>query len=614
MAAVLTKKPGGDYATQLTFPAVFAQQAAANHLTSQYYPEGRNRPMELLKGSGLQEDYHEQKRLDANRRCLNGVRDNAASMARFLSSHANYIMPKPVLGQRKYANPSNGNQTDIYSNRPIQWNQSMSGGVMRTTEGQQWAIGKLKERIPQLDAITAAKEAFLAGMPMGAMSAEQVGIADITAKVELYGLLNRVESDVEGSAIDKKTVEKSQSALRLMFSFIPFADVRELEEVMEKVEYIGGFLSGILTRNESASLETKLNETIMKYVEYLKNLYDKMREYLVRMNGVMNRPRKEREKASSVFIKSLGFAELDKKVPKVSEREQRALAAALAAAPGAEEDEEEEEEEEAEGGVPDLPVFRVGTSLDSLSSSADQPGLGSFDRLAFEEARGYVDNPDIAFPSSSASSASSSALDSLSSFRRRGPSPPRPSFRPVEDEKEPEFDEDNRDAPEFAQGVFVEDAARGKQEAAPRSNMASAEMAEEEVAQVAPVFESAPASAAVAGPQRRRPLVVRPAMTDAEREQLDRNQRELSSNPFLYKAALVRAVNDGTIESSDFDTAERLDGVAQYLKSVGLVNSAATGSALRGYVKSQYKKRVELIEATKKLQAKASRGRPAPGM
>jgi hypothetical protein len=428
MSAVVTKKPGGDYATQLTFPAVFAAQAKASNLASQFYPDAQSRPMVLPRGSGLQEDYHEQKRLDANRRCLNGVKDNAASTARFLSSHANYIVPKPVLGQRKYANPSNGNQADIYSSRPIQWNQSMRGGVMRTKEGQDWAIGKLKERIPQLDAITAAKEAFLMGMPMGAMGAESVGISDITTKVELYGLLTRVESDVEQGTVNKKTVDTSQSLLKLMFAFIPYADIREVEEVMESVEYIQKSLDGIAEGGEEGVAEqSKEGEGVMRDTAYLSSLYDNMRQYLVRMNGVLNRPRKEREKASSVFIKSLGFSELEKKQPNLSLKTRRGIAAAEAANPNTDPD----GEEAAEAAVLD-------------------DGRDDDDDRKYDDDEEDEDGPSDPY-------ARSSGLDSFGRARSPPRAPPRDEEREEEDD-DPEFSKENRDELGRRSGRFVDQA------------------------------------------------------------------------------------------------------------------------------------------------------------
>ena len=558
MSAVVTKKPGGDYATQLTFPAVFAQQAAMNNLASQYYPDAQSRPMVLPRGSGLQESYHEQKRLDANRRCLAAVKDNAASTARFLSSHANYIVPKPVLSQRKYANPSNGNQADIYSNRPIQWN-TMSGGVLRTTEGQEWAMGKLRERIPQLDAIKAAKEAFLMDMPMGPVAAEQVGVSDITAKVELYNLLSRVESDVEQGvvSITNKTVEKSQSVLRLLFAFIPYADTNEVEEVMEKVEYIIGFLSGI-----TLGAQSDVGEDVMKNADYLSNLYELMREYLVRMNGVLGRPRKEREKASAVFIKSLGFSELEKRQPVFSAKEKRAMEAAEAANPNADPD-EEEEEEIIRPAVPVVPVVRVGDSLGSLDS-----------------------------------------------FRRFAP---LADSRPIDDEKEPEFDDDVRQSDGFKQGNWVGEVPLGKAERSTGSDSAQMivqeEVSEEEIQrrlampEAASSVESAPPKVKKGPrmPSGRPSVAVVSPLTDAERETLEKNTREISNN-VKYRKKLIKAVEDGVISSADF--INNLDEVAAWLKANKLTERESTGATLKGYVKAMFGKRVELIEQTKALRDK----------
>lgn len=479
MSAITTKKLGGDYATQLTFPAVFELQAKASNLASQFYPEVRGRSMELLTGSGLQQDYHEQKRLDANRRCLNGVRDNAASMARYLSSHANYIVPKPVLGQRIYANPSNGNQADIYSSRPIQWNQSMSGGVLRTEEGQKWGMDKLKERIPQLDAIKAAKDAFLLGVPMASTGAESVGISDITTKVELYGLLNRVESDVEQGVVNNKTVEKSQSLLKLLFAWTPYGEIREVEEVMDKIEYIKRTLEGIAEQGEEGVAIGPVGEAVMKNADYLGSLYEKMFQYLTRMNGVLNRPRKEREKASSIFIKSLGFSELEKKLPSVSAKIRRQLAAAQAANPNADPDGEEEEEDEVLGD-------------DGKQDDEDDD----------------EDQPPPAPPRDMGRAGPYAESSGLSSFPVVGPPSPRRPPRGDKDEAEPEFDEDQHQVYGDNSGAYLREERPA--EPAARSNMESAQMSEEEHRQLAPEFEPAVAAAAAASSGPSRPPIIPP--------------------------------------------------------------------------------------------------------
>lgn len=477
MSAVVTKKLGGDYATQLTFPAVFAQQAKASNLASQFYPDAKGRPMELLTGSGLQQDYHEQKRLDANRRCLNGLKDNAASMARYLSSHANYIVPKPVLSQRIYANPSNGNQSDIYSSRPV-WNQSMSGGVLRTAEGQKWAMDKLKERIPQLDAIKAAKDAFLLGMPSASVGAESVGVSDITTKVELFSLLNRVASELEQGVVSNKTVEKSLSMLKLLFSYVPSVDAREVEEVMVIVENIKESLAGILEEGEEGVAVDKEGAVVIKNADYLDNLYEKIFQYLTRMNGVYNRSRKEREKASTIFIKALGFSEMEKKLPYVSRKLQREVAAAQAANPNADPEGEKEAEDEVMG---DDEKYDDGDDEDE-------------------------DQPPPAPPRDLGRAGPYATSSSLSSFPVAGP--PSPRRPPRGDKDEAEFDEDQRQVLGDNSGDFVDKA--------PRSNMASAQMSEEQQQQLAPAFEPAVAAAAAAAAESKpRPPIIPPPAEEA---------------------------------------------------------------------------------------------------
>jgi hypothetical protein len=538
MSAVLTKKPGGDYATQLTFPAVFAAQAKASNLASQFYPDAQSRPMVIPRGSGLQEDYHEQKRLDANRRCLNGVRDNAASMARFLSSHANYIVPKPVLGQRKYANPSNGNQADIYSSRPV---FRLSGGVLRTKEGQEYGLKKLKERVPQLDAIKAAKEAFITGMSMGAVGAESVGITDITTKVELYGLLSRVESDVEQGTVDSKTVNMSQSLLKLMFGFVPYADTREVEEVMESVEYIKKALDGISEQGEEGVAEqSKAGDALMRNAEYLSGLFDKMRQYLVRMNGVLNRPRKEREKASAVFIKSLGFSELEKKLPVIGAKVRREIEALEAANPNTDPDGEEAAE----------------------------------DAVVDDDGKYDDDDDEDEDGSSGPSYTTSSGLSSFPSVREA----PAPAPRSGKDEADPKFDKENRDELARRSGTFFGKAA--PEDPAIRSTGSeSAEMpvlpeeTEESIARRSGLLS---AEAAVSAPEVRkvkRPAnlgpTVSPDLTDSEKEYLRVNVIQITKNPASYPPALVKAAEDGRLDKDSFKP-ENIDQTAALFNDIGL--------------------------------------------
>jgi hypothetical protein len=301
----------------------------------------------------------------------------------------------------------------------------------------------------------------------------------------------------------------------------------------------------------------------MKNADYLSNLYELMREYLVRMNGVLGRPRKEREKASAVFIKSLGFSELEKRQPVFSAKEKRAMEAAEAANPNADPD-EEEEEEIIRPAVPVVPVVRVGDSLGSLDS-----------------------------------------------FRRFAP---LADSRPIDDEKEPEFDDDVRQSDGFKQGVYLGSVPLGKAERSTGSDSAQMivqeEVSEEEIQrrlampEAASSVESAPPKVKK-GP-RMKPSVAVPPLTDAERETLEKNTREMSNN-VTYRKKLIKAVEDGVISSADFISSDRLDEVAAWLKANKLTEVASSGSTLRGYIKSLFGKRVALIEETQRLREKDRR-------
>lgn len=178
MAAVTTKKPGADIGVELTFPAVFQETYADSGEGLQYVDGGMAPAQPFREGDDLQDAYHEQKRKDAHHMVMAAVQSKGLAQARMLSSHMNYYgMPKPVLSQRVFANPSLGNlsgaidsarRTMPDSVAPFHCTtkgiagagdcyDSLRGGVLRTLKGQEWAAQKLQERVKQLDAIDAAQ-------------------------------------------------------------------------------------------------------------------------------------------------------------------------------------------------------------------------------------------------------------------------------------------------------------------------------------------------------------------------------------------------------------------------------------------------------------------------
>ena len=179
MAAVTTKKPGGDVAIELTFPAVYQELYADAGEAERFAPSFPLVSPPFVEGEDIQAAYHEQKRKDAHHMARAAVDSRQFADARMLSSHANYYgMPRPVLSQRVYANPSLGNLSGAIDSARRTMDDSMApfrclsrqerglstggcgacydslrGGVIRTLKGQEWAANRLQDRIKQLDEI-----------------------------------------------------------------------------------------------------------------------------------------------------------------------------------------------------------------------------------------------------------------------------------------------------------------------------------------------------------------------------------------------------------------------------------------------------------------------------
>lgn len=318
MSAFGTKKRGADLAQQLTFPAVFSETVAHEANPYGYAPERASRPVELPVGDDLQDKYHEQKRLDAHNRVMNAVKDNKASIQRFLHSHQNYALPKPVLSQRRLANPSNGNQADIYSHRPIQWevnwNSPLQGGVLFTQEAQKWGRQKLKDRVNQLDAINLAKQEFLSGLPTGATAVSGAPSEEfpIGSKVELISLLEGIRSTVESGKLTPLTLADSVKFLRLLFRWATTASAGDL---MDVYDYFEGQPDGLIFMLEEYEDEVASGAELEVIIEYNKNLLETMRkvaQYLTVMIQNVDKSPSERKRVSENAIKTLGFTKISK--------------------------------------------------------------------------------------------------------------------------------------------------------------------------------------------------------------------------------------------------------------------------------------------------------------
>lgn len=326
MAAVTTKKPDGDLALQMTFPAIFSDAAALERMPFAYYPDPVTRPPVLAISNDLQGYYHQQKQLDADRMVKAAVESKQKSDYRLLHSHANYYgMPKPVLSQRVYANPSLGNQSDIYSTRPAL--DSLAGGVLYTRQAQQWGRRKLRDRINQLNAIDFAKAGFLTGatltqapIPVGVTAPSIEDTVAAKSKIELVQTLQAIANSAARGVVSNFDYQNMIKFLRLLFRWASTADVEELKEVLEYIDEIQEDLRGIedaLEEGEDANGEQRRftgRETIMT------STMASVREYVSRMISVANRSIPERKAASANFIKSLGFTSFKQPPARIAQR------------------------------------------------------------------------------------------------------------------------------------------------------------------------------------------------------------------------------------------------------------------------------------------------------
>jgi len=321
-------------------------------------------------GNDFQAQYHQQKRKDAHYMANAKVLATQLGNARAFSSPKGYFgLPPPVLGQRKFANPSMGyldsasarrDQTsydapfEVMTDNPYaskfgrghgycpvdakMEDHRLSGGVLRTTVGQDWAKAKLQDRIRQFSAIDEAKMAFqtdamgaLGGVPTQSAPfagaepslSEELGILP---QVELAQLLQNVidallQPGDNYNAITRFVVGDANKIFALC---VRLATNNSANDIMNALEFIEGNSSDdgitqlieniIQTMSESGfdAEADPLQNSVYRMLLTLKNLFTRLEQYLKQMLKLADSPAKDRQSASKALVKSLGFLKLIK--------------------------------------------------------------------------------------------------------------------------------------------------------------------------------------------------------------------------------------------------------------------------------------------------------------
>jgi len=330
IGAVATKKPFGSEAVQMTFPEVFAETFAVAKGSKKGYigGEGEERA-ELPQGDDFQSHYHAQKKRDADRMANAKVDSTRKMNARAFSSHCGYFgMPQPQLGQRHFANPSQGAEVvyssrQDYRNAPFNYEGvNYTGGVLRTAEGQGYAKSILMNRIQQFNAIDANVGNFTPD-PRGLISQptsttesfENIHPTEgTTSKIELNQLLRSINDAFTDSTddIDTFTYKDTTRALSLIFRLVPMMEDYEVSDLQSVVSDILNKLNSVIANQQETSV--KNYEIALTLTE----LFDKIHTYLAEFSNKLaegSRTEKQKVQISKGLVSSLGFARFLQKVP-----------------------------------------------------------------------------------------------------------------------------------------------------------------------------------------------------------------------------------------------------------------------------------------------------------
>ena len=321
MAAVATKKAGGDMGIQATFPYVF------NHLFeggTAYFPSDSGSQYDIMVGTTFQSEYHELKRLEANQSVINRGINNRSAVRKLLTGPHNYHVPKPVLGQRLYANPSLGDNSahstrrdngaaapyrtiEVASAESLGSMGGMRGGVLTTREGYDFYKSQLDRRIGQLNDMDAL--ALGIAVPMGS----QYETSDNTkvgppSKVDFFILLRGLQDAITEGDLTRFTFENLKELTSKLFQMAPTATVEDFNDIIDAVDIMLQDLEqGLSEIADNAQTNSFVRPD---YASTLQLFMDAIKDYTSQMLSNINRSERDKKTLSNSLIKSLGFTRL----------------------------------------------------------------------------------------------------------------------------------------------------------------------------------------------------------------------------------------------------------------------------------------------------------------
>jgi len=309
MSAIATMKPGGQEAAFLTFPYVFQQRF---RMGENFYPEEMEPSLDLMVGTDFQSDFHEEKRRDAHQSVRNGIQANATKERLMMTGFNNYHIPKPVLGQRIFANPSQGAES-LYSarqdqpenNAPFQNSDGMRGGVVTSIEAQNFYKKQLANRIAQLNRINALAQGYAVQLGQTYKTEDNTKDGSFD-KVQFFIFVRALMDSVIEGDLNRFTFENLKEMLKMMFQFGPTMSEEDIDDIRESLDEMTIMVQNGLSDNPDI---TNIPEK-RAYAETLDVFIKKMIEFLALLQKSINSSTKDKIALVKSLQKSLQFDKL----------------------------------------------------------------------------------------------------------------------------------------------------------------------------------------------------------------------------------------------------------------------------------------------------------------
>ena len=341
---------------QLGFPSAYESNYASLQKPQRAFPEYGGLDYSPWAGDDLQAQWHQQKLRDAQYMSGAKLQSTQMSNKRANSSpHGYYRMPKAVLGQRKFANPSFGAYLvspgrENYASAPFHFSNAhpehraplepeetgaghccdtFRGGVLRSAAGQVHGHNMLLARVGQLNAIDEAKQQF---QMMGALQPGETLPAqapfvdslqnlstDVSAPITVNLGLQRVVDLLMGEDIlnnqesgfrsADSVFSETRAVLGGILATGVSASVGELSDTLGLIQRIEGLLQSTLeTDSDDVYMDEYANKQAKATYITLQEIFKKLNAYLTRMISSVNLQPRDRESLARSLVQSLGFA------------------------------------------------------------------------------------------------------------------------------------------------------------------------------------------------------------------------------------------------------------------------------------------------------------------